>query len=395
MPRTDPLRTLDDDDVWASSAPASDRSLDARDTEPPLTVSAGYGSVYDADGGSKITREQMNEMFYRLTTLVAELNKHGVFEWHAGGTYDHPCIATWGGVLYITKQDAPSNQRPDLDFARVYWERVAPLASDTVPGLVELATDAEADAASTSSGATDLHVTNLRQSARLATRLINSLVPDNHRLPTPSGHTGQYLAGNRTWRALRDELAGLLLPAAAGTANQVLGHDKTFGYPPSGFTRETIREEDRVVDKGHMFEFSAIGTEALDEFDELEMMVRSPENTDYNNTEDPDNLRGRSMAVMRVSPRLIPQYSDPGLRNVVDGSNRNRKEGLLWETPPMFHHEYQHGDALPLRYWFTRLNSGTHSFHGLAAVYDPQTGHGATWTWHYALYGLKYGDFTP
>lgn len=284
MPRTDSLRNYDDDDVWARSAPAADRDLSARDGEPALSVANGYGAIYSEDGGAKISREQLNEMFHRLMTLVAELNKHGVFEWHAGGTYDHPCIATWGGVLYISKQDAPANQRPDLDFARVYWERVAPLASDSVPGLVELATDAETDAASTSSSATDLHVTNLRQAARLVTRLVAALVPANTRLPTPSNHTGQYLAGNRTWRALRDELAGLLLPATAGAAGTVLLGDKTFGTVPSRYTREeltsghgTFNPADTVTTSLD-FQYKRLGSGYnVNDWDRVEMYIGSPD----------------------------------------------------------------------------------------------------------------------
>lgn len=392
MPRTDHLSDLDADDVWAASG---DRSLDAKTGEPALDVATGFGAVYDADGGSKVTREQLNEMFNRLTTLIDELNKHGVFEWHPDVDYVNPCIVTWGNVLYISKSNPPAGQQPNLDFARVYWERVAPYATRAENGLVQLAEDSEADAANNASDQDGTIVPNLRQAVRIATRLVNSLIPTNRRLPTPSGQTGDYLDGSRAWRSLVSELADRLLPEAQGTANQVLTNDKTFGYPPSGFSRVVILEGDKSPARGQSFEWGVAGDENLDQYDELELMVRSPEDTDFDNDEDPDNLRGRSMAVMRVSPRLIPQYSDPGLRDVVDHANRTRKEGLLFQTPPMFNHAYTHGDAITLRYWLTRGNSGISAFHGLAAVYDPLTSHNTTLTWHYALYGIKYGDFAP
>ena len=72
---------------WAS---AGDRTRpEAR--SPALTRAQGWPLVYSQADGENPSRQVFNQIFYEITSMLHELNQHGVLEWDTEIEYIHPC----------------------------------------------------------------------------------------------------------------------------------------------------------------------------------------------------------------------------------------------------------------------------------------------------------------
>ena len=108
----------------------------------------GWGSVYSqarTAGGKSPERTVVNRLFYELTAMAVALRDHGsALEWNSGVSYEHPA-AVFGsdGNLYLSLSSS-SNIDPVATGGSAKWARVnPPNASNTLRGIVELATSSE------------------------------------------------------------------------------------------------------------------------------------------------------------------------------------------------------------------------------------------------------------
>ena len=289
MPRTDNLTNVP---LWASSGSAL-KNLNARPGEPALTPTDGYTLIYGQQDGSKATLEQFNQMFSWSTELINELNKHGIFEWHASVVYEHPALVFGSNaVLYRSVQNS-TGQNPTTDSSNTYWQGVVPtdrlLPENNGPSGSYLSGNKQWGSLSTDA----------------ATALQGRLVPAS---PTQTP-ASQYLDGNHNWRLLYTELAGRLLPEAAGADGTVLLGDKTFGSPPGGYHREELAFGDIIVQDGwHNYPTTAADITArtmfattdynVNDWHQIEIYVASNANT-----------TDRTTYSQIVTPGLIPAAS--------------------------------------------------------------------------------------
>lgn len=104
---------------------------------------SGFPSSYEAIAGTTNypTREQFNSLFRLITALAAEINRRGVtLEWDADLAYEDNALVMHNGVLYqATAAVAAGGNAPPA----TPWGLLLSLASETVAGLVELASSSE------------------------------------------------------------------------------------------------------------------------------------------------------------------------------------------------------------------------------------------------------------
>ena len=170
-----------------------------------LTFADGWTAAYSQPGSTGPNREVVNWFFRVFSALLLDVNAHGGgLPWDDGVDYTHPAIVTGSdNLVYLSVQDS-TNVDPTTDADDSHWTTFGdtPDASETVKGLIEIATDAESIAGTE----TDLAV-------------------------PPSGVAAALLAHKRV----------LWLPAAGGVspetngASDESGGDANFAYTAKGF----------------------------------------------------------------------------------------------------------------------------------------------------------------
>ena len=122
MPRTDDLLNVP---IWASSGSA-EKNLDPRAGEPALTATDGFIEIYARPEGSKVTNQQLNQLEYWSTLLIDLYQRHGILEWHASRTYDHPALVYGSNALLYESVQTSTNQDPTTDNSETYWAPLVP-----------------------------------------------------------------------------------------------------------------------------------------------------------------------------------------------------------------------------------------------------------------------------
>lgn len=99
---------------------------------PPFAMNTGFGSAYDAGGGSFPERHSINNLLYRLY-LTAELQTRygGTLLWGTTIAYEKGAIVVSAtGIPYFAKQTS-TGVDPDTDVSETYWSNLIPQASNT------------------------------------------------------------------------------------------------------------------------------------------------------------------------------------------------------------------------------------------------------------------------
>ena len=203
MPRNQFVKTITQ--IWASS-PQAEANLNVRTGETPLTFTDGYEETYAENDGQKKTREQENWFNRLLTAIAVELNTKGAgLDWDSAVAYDHTAYVTGtDGVLYQSVQDS-TNVDPVTDTDNSHWQRLVPAASavpqasEGVAGVVERASNSEADA-----GTDDTRYMTPADTRRVADARVAALAPASRLLPVADGTSGQYLGHDGTYQDLPD-----------------------------------------------------------------------------------------------------------------------------------------------------------------------------------------------
>lgn len=122
-----------------SAAPVQSDTLDAN-------INADYLLGWEKIApGAKPPKQYFNGALFTATQLNAYLHQIGIAEWNGGQQYQIDSFTNRNGVLYQCKTvDHTSITPPESDV--VNWELAIKLASETVAGIAEIATQAETDA---------------------------------------------------------------------------------------------------------------------------------------------------------------------------------------------------------------------------------------------------------
>ena len=149
------MRPLDDDLVkittkWATTGDVEDPE------DNNITRTEGWGTVYSDVGGKRPEREVVNQRFSEWDALALEFVRHGVVRWDERVDYSHPALVMGNdNTLYESVgSSGPGSSNatnPVIDIMFTYWQpliRVAspPNASETVRGIIQIATSTEAAA---------------------------------------------------------------------------------------------------------------------------------------------------------------------------------------------------------------------------------------------------------
>lgn len=105
-------------------------------------VLRGWGLTFEQTEG-KPPMEWMNSAFLRLNEAIRYFMQRGLPEWSATEDYPARAFVQHGGVAYTALQ---ANSEVEPGTAAVTWAPIAPSASTTAKGLIEIATAAEAKA---------------------------------------------------------------------------------------------------------------------------------------------------------------------------------------------------------------------------------------------------------
>ena len=119
MPRDeDAIRTT----KWADTGDrATPESLNVNREE-------GFDETFSQVGGSRISREMVNQLFAEWSAQLSELNQHGLLPWDIRVDYVHAAwVVGYDTNLYKSAQSsgpATSNAtNPVTDAANTYWTR--------------------------------------------------------------------------------------------------------------------------------------------------------------------------------------------------------------------------------------------------------------------------------
>ena len=149
------MRPLDNDLVkittkWATTGDVEDPE------DNNITRTEGWGTVYSDVGGKRPEREVVNQRFAEWDALALEFVRHGVVRWDERVDYSHPALVMGNdNTLYESVgSSGPGSSNatnPVTDIVFTYWQpliRVAspPNASETVRGLIQIATSTESAA---------------------------------------------------------------------------------------------------------------------------------------------------------------------------------------------------------------------------------------------------------
>lgn len=353
MPRTDDLKT--GVPRWASAS-GSEKNLNVRVGEAPLTPTRGYESIYSEIDGSKPRRQQFNQMFYWITTLINELNQHGLLEWDSAVAYQHPAaVIASDGRIYVSKQNS-TNQDPVSDSAETYWQDLSP--TDRLLPV--------------NNGPAGSYLNGQKTWGSLTADLSTRLVP------AANGSSGQFLGHDKTWRDPSITLAsdGRLLPAADGASGTYLAHDKTFRALP-GRTRTELwfgdlrfyRTYDGSPNPPHRRYHELTGNYVITDWDWIELYVRNLQ----------DNAAGRRLFQWSSAPGNIPQNAlttDLGVETPgqADATTNGFSQFLAGKSTADV--------ASEINLW--RSNNGrlvAHAWLGNSGTYRE---------YHFSLYGVRY-----
>jgi len=197
-----------------------------------VTADAREGWPFD----TLVDSAEFNELLYRYTTLVDIMDRQGVLGWSDQVDYAVPAIAFGSdGLLYkALLASGPTTTARDPISNPTYWTPVASAASETVAGLLEIATAAEAQAFTANKAIDGAKLASAFQGANQSTSASGYQ-------KLPGGIIVQWGTGSGTLGA------SVTFPIAFPTAcRAVVGSDQAgfqiFGYTSrtaSGFTLQT------------------------------------------------------------------------------------------------------------------------------------------------------------
>ena len=96
-----------------------------------ITFAEGFDSTYSTVGGNLPEREVFNWLIRAFTSIMTELNAHGVLIWDASLEYVHPAMVFGSdGVIYASVRDSTSVD-PTTDTNDDDWTRLVPTQAAT------------------------------------------------------------------------------------------------------------------------------------------------------------------------------------------------------------------------------------------------------------------------
>lgn len=152
MPVSDVVKRIGTTTPWGKDG---DRILPENRT-PAIDRATGWTAPYGTDGGPKPSRRVFNQLMFEMFSALQEIIQSGVLEWDTSIAYEHPAIvrASDGNLYESIRDNTGKNPISSPGDWRV-WPSAPVTATTTVAGVVELATNTEAAAAT----ATDRAVT--------------------------------------------------------------------------------------------------------------------------------------------------------------------------------------------------------------------------------------------
>jgi len=111
-------------EAWAASG---DRTLPA-DRTPAIDRSLGWSLQWSEPGGNRLAREVFNQIIFEISTHLVYLRDHGALaEWDARVVYVHPAYTTGSnGILYTSVQGS-TNVNPTTDADLSHWRPLTTL----------------------------------------------------------------------------------------------------------------------------------------------------------------------------------------------------------------------------------------------------------------------------
>lgn len=180
-----------------------------------VSYSEGFGFDYeraDTDPAYKpVPREQTNQLYFDLTQAVGIIQKQGYADWtSAAAPYAVAATVRHNSAVWRNKT-ASNSDEPGVGAGATSWENITsvtvPDASETVKGIVELATNAEVVAgtdtvrAVTPAGLASLTATDARRGlVELATNAETQAGTATDRAVTPANLNSTVLGLGQTWQ---------------------------------------------------------------------------------------------------------------------------------------------------------------------------------------------------
>ena len=224
---------------WAAQG---DRVLPENRPNEVIDRDTGWTSEWSRTGGQLPSREVFNQLFAEFSALGAELNAHGLLEWHSSLAYTHPALVFGSdGALYLSVRDS-QGQDPTVEISPyVNWR---PFAGRGWVPRYGLATDGDREVMQLlgwrgGSGARPTAGVNqyLSETGEVAN------IADGKNLRGPRGERGA---------------TGPRGPAGRAGSNATLPSGTVIWTPtsvsPAGFTRDS--SNDRYVDDNIQFRVS-------------------------------------------------------------------------------------------------------------------------------------------
>ena len=148
---------------WASAQSGERVDPDDSTLTPPLVRTDGWPLSFSEVGGDNLRRQVFNEILYEITEGLLDVAKFGLLPYHASQSFEHPALTLGSDArIYVSVQDS-TGEDPVADTTNTYWRPVVntvsgvteppPDSSETLRGIIAIATSAQALTATNDSSA--------------------------------------------------------------------------------------------------------------------------------------------------------------------------------------------------------------------------------------------------